>query len=87
VDQLDKLAQEFAAIRIELAERANSPEHYIAMGSLAEAEVAARDGDPQRVWQHLAKVGGWVLDTAKDIGKSLAVEAITTVFKAHNIPL
>jgi NTP pyrophosphatase (non-canonical NTP hydrolase) len=90
--QLGRLAQELTELRDELLRReaiseSPSPEHYAAIGAVAEAEVAARDEDAQRVWQHLAKVGRWVLDTANEIGKSLAVEAIKAVFKAYNIPM
>jgi hypothetical protein len=95
---LDKLAMELAKLRKELLERAaseertsaeqrTSAEHYRAIGDVAAAEVAASKGDRQGVWQHLAKVGTWVLDIAKEIGVSLAAEAIKTVFKAYNIPI
>ena len=87
---LDQLAQELARLRNELTERAsleNSPEQYIAIGEVSGAEIAARKGDRQGVWQHLARVGKWTLDIADQIGVSLAVEAIKAVFKAHNIPI
>jgi hypothetical protein len=85
--QLDELAQELAALRNELKKRATSPEHDIAIGEVSAAEVSAREGDRQAVWQHLAKVGKWVLDTANQIGVSVAAGAITTILKYYNIPI
>lgn len=87
---LDQLAQELARLRNELAERAaleDSPEYYVAIGEVSGAEVAARKGDRQGVWEHLARVGKWTLDIANQIGVSIAVEAIKAVFKAYNIPI
>ncbi len=97
--QLDKLAQELATLRNELVKVATSAEDHIAIGDVpaaevgiaiggvSAAEVAARNGDAQGVWQHLAKVGRWVLDAAKQIGTPVAVEAINAVFKAYKIPI
>jgi hypothetical protein len=76
-----------AALRNELKKRATSPEHDIAIGEVSAAEVSAREGDRQAVWQHLAKVGKWVLDTANQIGVSVAAGAITTILKYYNIPI
>lgn len=97
--QLDKLAQELASLRRELLKIATSAQGHVEIDGVSEAEVAiaigevgnaekkASKGDPQGVWEHLAKVGRWVLDVAKQMGISVAVETINAVFKHYNIPL
>jgi hypothetical protein len=85
--KLDKLAEELAKLGAELARRSTSAEERVAVGSVSAAELAARAGDQQDVWRQLAKAGRWALDVAKEVGVSVAVEAITAVFKYYNIPI
>jgi hypothetical protein len=101
MDQLDfdKLAQELTKLRDELLKVMTSAEGHIAVdgvtaaevgiaiGAVSEAETAACNRDAQGVGQHLAKVGRWVLDAAKQIGIPVAVEAINALFKAYKIPM
>jgi hypothetical protein len=73
------LAGEFGKLRQALLERAQSPEHYTAIGAIASAEVEAKSGDASRVNQALSALGTagrWVLYTSKEIGASLVAEVL-----------
>ena len=79
--RLQELARELETLGKVLHEQAKTAEHRATAGAIAGAEVAARAGDQQGVWQHLAKVGRWALETANQIGVAVAAEAIKAVFK------
>lgn len=85
--RLDRLAQELSELRVELLKTASTPEEFSAIGAISDAELAAREHDAQRVWHHLARAGRWALETANQIGISVAVETILSIFKALNIPI
>lgn len=73
------LASELATLRDALVKTANSPEHYVAIGSISSAELAAKSGSKSNVSKALSALGDsgkWVLGAAKEIGVSLASEAI-----------
>ena len=74
--ELNSLASELAQLRLNLKERAVEPEHDMAVGSIAEAEQAAKEGDGPRALRHLKTAGKWTLDVATSIGKTVAAEAI-----------
>lgn len=78
-ENLGPLLEELTRLREAIAIKAHDPEHYIAVGTLASAEIAAKEGNGPKVSKALSSlgnVGHWVLDTAKDIGVKLATEAI-----------
>jgi hypothetical protein len=78
-EDMPKLADEFAQLRAALLTRARSAEHYAAIGAVASAEVAAKEGASPKIAQALSALGAggrWVVDTAKDIGVPLAVAAL-----------
>jgi hypothetical protein len=81
--QLDELARDLEKLGEILSRQADSAEKRVAALAVASAELAAREGDRQGVWQQLAKVGKWVLDTATQIGVPVAVEAIKAVFNSR----
>jgi hypothetical protein len=87
--KLNQLAQELTRLRTELAERAPTatPEELVEIGEVAAAEVAASEHDARGVWEHLTKVRKWVLDVANQIGVSLVVETIKTIFNYYKIPM
>jgi len=73
------LAAELTQLRKVLLERAQSPEHYTAIGAIASAETATKSGDASKVKRALSAVGtagGWVLETAKEIGVSVVAELL-----------
>jgi hypothetical protein len=75
---LSVLASELSELRARLKEEAMDPDHDIAVGEVASAERAAREGDGPTVLEHLAKAGQWALDVATRIGVPVAVAALKT---------
>lgn len=78
-EDLATLSNELARLREAIASKANTPEHYIAMGAVAAAELAAKEGDAPKVsgaLSSLGSAGSWVLDTARAIGVPLVVVAL-----------
>lgn len=77
-DEIDlpSLAQELSTLRIKMRERATEPEQDEAIGAIAAAEREVKNGNGSKVLESLAKAGKWALDTAKEIGVNVAVEAI-----------
>jgi hypothetical protein len=78
-EDMAKLAEEFAQLRAALLPLAHNAEHYAAIGAVASAEMAAKEGASPNIAQALSALGAggkWVLDAAKDIGVPLAVAAL-----------
>lgn len=74
---LPRLQEELSTLRQALKDQASEPEHDIAIAEVANAEIAAKEGDGGRVLEHLRKAGQWVLSVATDIGAILAANVIT----------
>ena len=72
----DKLHSQLGTLRENLATKAKSPEEFKAIGEVAEAELASKDKDGNKVIKHLKGAGKWVFDTAKDIGVDVVTELI-----------
>jgi hypothetical protein len=83
---LSVLASEFEKLRVALLSKANSPEDYTAIGVIAQAETAAKQGEAPLISRAISALGtasGWVLSVAKEIGVPLA----TAELKSHlNLP-
>lgn len=84
IDQQDlgELAGELEKLRTVLLQQASTAEHYSAIGNIAAAETAAKEGDKSKVEQALAALGNagkWVAGVAKDVGVPIAIAAL----KAH----
>jgi hypothetical protein len=81
---LSELASELDILRQHLRTKASEPEHDVAIAALAEAEMAATEGDgPQALerlsaLKHVAGVGKWVLAAATTIGTAVAAQALKT---------
>jgi hypothetical protein len=73
---LTQLAQELSKLRGALKDEPDTPERDSALGAIADAEVASRQGDSAKVVEHLARAGKWVLGVAEKVGVGLAVAAI-----------
>ena len=73
---LDALASELSGLRTALRQKAQTAEEDKAVGAVAEAETEARKGNGPGMLAKLAQAGTWVLGVAKDIGVSLATEAL-----------
>src|SRR6266511_351325 len=74
---LQALATQLAELRQAMSEKqGSSPQSAIALGKVAEAEIAAQEKNPSQVMMSLKAAGEWTLDFAKEIGKDVVVEAI-----------
>lgn len=73
---LSELAEELVRLRSEMRTRAETREQDAALGSIAEAEAAARSGDQRRVLDNLKAAGEWALDVATKIGVEIATAAL-----------
>lgn len=74
-----ELAAELAKLRKALLERAQSPEHYTAIGAIASAETETKSGDASKIKRALSALGSagrWVLDPSKEIGVPVVVELL-----------
>lgn len=75
---LDVLASELETLRTAARKDSTDLEHDLAMGNLAAAEAAAKQGNRSEVVKHLRNAGKWAFDTATAIGVAVAAEAIKT---------
>jgi hypothetical protein len=74
---LQVLADELARLKNSQQKTATTPEQREALTHIASAEAAAKENDGPKTLAFLSKAGSWALETAKDIGVKLAVEAIS----------
>lgn len=72
----DILGEQLSQLRNKLVSTAQSPEHYIAIGEVAQAETASKSKEGNKVVKHLLGAGKWVFDTAKEIGVDVVSELI-----------
>jgi len=72
-----KLSEELGALIQAVRDKATSPEEMIMVGKLAEAQVAAKNGDTNKALEALSHTGSNVLSTAKQIEAHAAQEALT----------
>jgi uncharacterized protein YjbI with pentapeptide repeats len=75
---LQALAAELSTLRRHLRQEAVEPEHDVAVGVVANAEVAAKEGNGPKALEWLGKAGKWTLDNAVKIGVGVATAAIKT---------
>ena len=76
---LNALAGDLSKVRGTARARASgAPEDDVALAELANAEVAARQGDERKALQHLKRAGEWALRIATEIGVPVAAKAIET---------
>jgi hypothetical protein len=73
---LSALTKELSELRQAIAKQDSSPQTAIALGRVAEAELAAIEKDTSKVIEHLKAAGIWTLDFARDMGKDVVAEAI-----------
>ena len=73
---LDKLADELELLRKQLKIEGTEPEHDEAIGAVASAQVAAKNGDGIKAMESLAKAGKWAFDVATKIGTGVAITAL-----------
>ncbi|WP_120010408.1 hypothetical protein [Teichococcus vastitatis] len=76
---LSALATQLGTLCAALAKEATLTEHYVAVGQIASAQIAANEGNPEKVGgslRMLGKAGQWVTDKADKIGTTLVIEAL-----------
>jgi hypothetical protein len=73
---LPALASELSRLRQEMKKLAAEPEEDVAVGQVAIAEKAAKDGDPKGVSEALKGAGKWALSVAEKIGVGVATQAL-----------
>jgi hypothetical protein len=76
IGDLSRLANELEQLRAALRQQAQTVEEDSAVGAVAQAEVAAKEGQGPTTLEHLSKAGVWALDMAKSIGATVAAAAI-----------
>ena len=79
VDEIDLnlLAPELHTLRDKArGSSSGTPDQDVALGELANAEVAAEQGDGPKALSHLARAGQWALSVAREIGVPVAIKAI-----------
>jgi hypothetical protein len=78
LDNVDmaQLADELQRLATELEKRASTPEQKAEVEQVKAAGTAAQQSDKKSVWEHLAKVGKWVLNIAVQVGVGVAAAVI-----------
>jgi hypothetical protein len=76
IGDLSRLADELEQLRAALRQQAQTVEEDSAVAAVAQAEVAAKEGQGPTTLEHLSKAGVWALDMAKTIGATVAAAAI-----------
>lgn len=74
--ELDELIQELEKIRPIMHQEAVTGEQQIAVGEVAKAQEAAKNGNGPQVLEHLKATGKMALPYAEKIGVPVAIEAI-----------
>lgn len=75
---LAQLAEELKEVRAAARSRADTPEEDAAIAALAQAQLAAEQGQGEQCLGHLARAGRWALTVAQSIGVGVAAGAIKT---------
>jgi plasmid maintenance system antidote protein VapI len=76
INDLAQVADALRELREQMVQRAASPEHYVAIGAISEAEIAAKEGNQTSMLTHLKKAGRWALSVANEVGVQVAAAAI-----------
>lgn len=71
-----ELKRELQELRKNLLSKAETTEHFIAIGEIANAEKASEENDGNKVVKHLKAAGNWVLDAARDIGTNVITDLV-----------
>ena len=75
---MEALGKEFETLRLELKRLSQSPEHDMAVGAIASAEIEIKRGDRSKAKEHMKQAGIWAFDVATKIGVGLATAALKT---------
>ena len=75
------LLGELAILKKTLIANASTPEHFLSIAELTNAEEASKSKNGNKVIQHLTSAGKWVFDFATKVGVSLVAEILKTQVK------
>ena len=75
-EKMATLAIELSLLRMEMKKFTTTPEQDIEIATIANAEIAAKQEDKQKLISILKNAGKWTLDVATKIGVSLATEVL-----------
>ena len=75
---MNSLAAELSKLRDAMRSQSTAPEHDMAIGQVAAAENAAKNGDGNAAMDNLKRAGTWTLGIAEKIGVGIATAAIKT---------
>jgi hypothetical protein len=70
------LSDELAILRAQMRKTASTLEQDAAVGAVANAEIAVRQGNGPKALEYLASTGSWALDMAGKIGVGVATAAL-----------
>jgi hypothetical protein len=73
---INVLAKELSILRDAMKRESSVPEHDEAVGEIAKAERAAKDGNGPKALEKLSAAGKWAFDVATKIGTTVAAAAI-----------
>lgn len=73
---LEILARQLNMLSNELMKSAQTAEDQVEIGTIANAEIKAQEGNGPKALSALSKVGKWSLNTAEKIGVGVAIAAI-----------
>ena len=73
---LPALAGELETLQKALRAEASEPEHELAIGAVAAASTAAKQGNGPKAIEYLKKAGKWTLDVSTKIGTDIAAAAL-----------
>lgn len=73
---LSDLSNELESLRNSLQNEANTAEQFSEIGTIANAEIEAKNGDGPKALESLSKAGKWSLSVAEKIGVGVATAAI-----------
>lgn len=74
---IEELQTQLTILQQNLLAIATQPEDYIAIGRVAEAQIALKENDSNKAIRYLKESGKWVFEIAKEIGVGVVVELLT----------
>jgi hypothetical protein len=73
---LEALRKDLLDLRISMQKEATTAEHFSEIGTIANAEIEAKNGNTSKSLEYLSKTGKWSLEVAEKIGVGVATAAI-----------
>lgn len=74
---LQQLSRELSVLRARLRNEAETLEQQVALGAVAEAEIAAKEGRGPQALAALKRTGTWTLQRAQEVGTQLVADILS----------